>query len=138
MDLTAHATAFINALRGTEEDDRKADRQRVEFVGQLGALVTAWQSLSRNYLDPPPSRQVFKDVFERLIDDTQKLILDLGKWLSNANRTQKRARSASRFYRIHTSSHILVTFFGQDVVHLRQKQILYATAVIELITLVVM
>lgn len=138
MDFTAHAEALINALRGTEDSDKNADRQRVIFVAQLRAFLSAWQYLLRNYLVPPPFRQIFKSNFEQLIGDTKKLILDIRRCLSNAQQMQERARSTSRFYKSHISGHILVTFFGQPVIHLRQQQILYATTVIELISLVIM
>jgi len=60
MDFTAHAQALVRALNGTEDNNPRAQRQRIEFIAQIDAFVKAWRTLFKVFTDPPAQRQAFE------------------------------------------------------------------------------
>lgn len=138
MDITAHTYALVEALRGTRDTDPVAQQKRIELVGQVNAFVTAWRNLSTILKDCPRTQPQFEENLTQLQDDSGKIVLDLRRRLESAQTIYGRAKKRSLFFKRHKTSHRLAIFFEKRETLLRQQQVAYATAVVNLLALTVL
>lgn len=134
MDFSDHAEAFIKTVPSTRDVDPKTQLLRLGLVNNIETLVKAWRivwSASRN---SPPNKPAFEQTINRLEDDNAKIISDLSKELANAELAYRTAKKQSRWYKPHSKlGRPLYIFLHNPKTALRQEQILYATAVVDLI-----
>lgn len=136
-DFTDNAEKFYRRLRGTRDNSSRVQQQRLEFVAYTRAFVTAWRTFALVYYKVP-THPAFEHLLYNLLHDNTQIVASLSQKLANATLANKRReRSRGIFYFFHPIG-VLGTFFGYGETCLRQKQIVYATAVVNLIIFVVM
>lgn len=135
--LIAKANALSNALRGTSDTNDNAKQRCLVLAAEVQSFVKAWSNVVKALHDPQlQMRSAFSQIIERILNDCVKIIHDLGSQLSEVRTRQAHHDNAAHSIRWlpgRRNTHLLVSFFGRENINLRQLQIRYAVAVLDVI-----
>lgn len=137
QDFTENAEKFYRRLRGTRDDNYRVQGQRSELIAHTKAFITAWRTFAIVYYKVP-THPAFDHLLHNLLDDNRRIIASLSQKHANATLANKRRERSRGIFYFFRPVGVLGIFFGDGETRLRQKQILYATAVVNLIIFVIM
>lgn len=135
--LVAKANALANALRGTSDTNDNAKQRCLVLAAEVQSFVKAWSNVAKALHDPQLQfRPAFSQIIDRILNDCVKIIHDLGSHLSDVKTRQAQhdaAAQSMKWLPKRRTTHLLVSFFGRENINLRQLQIRYAIAVLDVI-----
>lgn len=135
--LVAKANALANAFRSTSDSNDNAKQRCLVLAAEIQSFVKAWSNVAKALHDPQIQfRPAFSQIIERILNDCIKIVHDLGSQLSEVKTRQAHHDAtvqSMKWLPKRRTAHLLVSFFGRENINLRQLQIRYAIAVLDVI-----
>lgn len=135
-ELQIDAEQFYRRLREIKDDSPRFQRWRIEFIEHTKALVAAWRTFAHVYYKVPVN-QAFEHLLKNLLNDNREIIASLNQKLSNAIVADRRRRHVTKRFFFLRSPEFLSPLFIDGKWELRHRQVLYAAAVVNLLSSVV-